>query len=82
MDEMTQHNAALVEETNASIERTEEQASELDRIVEVFTIASPEARAAATASRGIKGLQERVKTAAKSYLTRGNTAVDEEWAEF
>jgi methyl-accepting chemotaxis protein len=36
MDEMTQHNAALVEETNASIERTEEQAVELDRIVEIF----------------------------------------------
>jgi methyl-accepting chemotaxis protein len=36
MDEMTQHNAALVEETNASIERTEEQAMELDRIVDVF----------------------------------------------
>jgi methyl-accepting chemotaxis protein len=36
MDEMTQHNAALVEETNASIERTEEQAVELDRIVDVF----------------------------------------------
>jgi methyl-accepting chemotaxis protein len=36
MDEMTQHNAALVEETNASIERTEAQAVELDRIVEIF----------------------------------------------
>ncbi len=81
MDEMTQHNAALVEETNASIERTEEQASELDRIVEVFTItATRDARA--SASRGIKGLQERVTTAARSYLSRGNAAVDEEWAEF
>ena len=38
MDEMTQHNAALVEETNAAIEQTENQASELDRIVEVFTL--------------------------------------------
>ena len=38
MDEMTQHNAALVEETNAAIEQTESQASELDRIVEVFTL--------------------------------------------
>jgi len=38
MDEMTQHNAALVEETNAAIEQTEAQASELDRIVEVFTL--------------------------------------------
>jgi methyl-accepting chemotaxis protein len=35
---MTQHNAALVEETNAAIEQTEAQASELDRIVDVFTI--------------------------------------------
>ncbi len=32
--------------------------------------------------RGIKGLQERVKTAAKSYLSHGNAAVDKDWAEF
>ncbi|MDB5536149.1 MAG: chemotaxis protein, partial [Devosia sp.] len=38
MDEMTQHNAALVEETNAAIEQTEAQASELDRIVDVFML--------------------------------------------
>jgi methyl-accepting chemotaxis protein len=38
MDEMTQHNAALVEQTNAAIEQTEAQASELDRIVEVFVL--------------------------------------------
>jgi len=38
IDEMTQHNAALVEETNAAIEQTEAQATELDRIVEVFTV--------------------------------------------
>jgi methyl-accepting chemotaxis protein len=44
LDEMTQHNAALVEETNAAIEQTEAQASELDRIVEVFTVADVEPR--------------------------------------
>jgi methyl-accepting chemotaxis protein len=38
LDEMTQHNAALVEETNAAIEQTEAQATELDRIVDVFSI--------------------------------------------
>ena len=38
LDEMTQHNAALVEETNAAIEQTEAQAGELDRIVEVFRV--------------------------------------------
>ena len=45
MDEMTQHNAALVEQTNAAIEQTKPQAVELDRIVDVFSVRSsaPEA---------------------------------------
>jgi methyl-accepting chemotaxis protein len=38
MDEMTQHNAALVEETNAAIEQTDGQVGQLDRIVDVFQI--------------------------------------------
>jgi methyl-accepting chemotaxis protein len=38
LDEMTQHNAALVEETNAAIEQTEAQAAELDGIVATFRI--------------------------------------------
>jgi methyl-accepting chemotaxis protein len=47
LDESTQHNAALVEETNAAIEQTEAQASELDRIVDVFTVEEEPARRAA-----------------------------------
>ena len=43
LDEMTQHNAALVEETNAAIEQTEAQAQTLDRIVDVFVL-DPTAR--------------------------------------
>lgn len=39
LDEMTQHNASLVEETNAAIAQTDSQAGELDRIVDQFTIA-------------------------------------------
>ncbi len=42
MDEMTQHNVALVEETNAAIEQTEAQVTALDEIVASFTL-SPEA---------------------------------------
>jgi len=38
MDEMTQHNAALVEETNAAIEQTENQAGDLDHLIAVFKI--------------------------------------------
>ena len=48
LDEMTQHNAALVEETNAAIEQTEAQAGELDRVVDVFHVAgTAESRRAA-----------------------------------
>jgi methyl-accepting chemotaxis protein len=43
MDEMTQQNASLVEETNAAIEQTEGRASELDQIVETFVTESVEA---------------------------------------
>jgi methyl-accepting chemotaxis protein len=85
MDEMTQHNAALVEETNAAIEQTEAQAVELDRIVEVFTVDTGRAAPQLIVpdrKTGIRGMQEKLKTAAKSYLSRGNAAVDKDWAEF
>ena len=36
LEEMTQHNAALVEETNAAIEQTEAQANDLDGLVGRF----------------------------------------------
>jgi methyl-accepting chemotaxis protein len=89
MDEMTQHNAALVEETNAAIEQTEAQAVELDRIVDVFALTEGDHRtmvpaepAAPPRKVGIKAMQEKVKQAAKTYLSRGNTALQEDWSEF
>ena len=87
MDEMTQHNAALVEEINASIEQTETQANELDRIVDVFTLTGKPKSSAAAATpagkpQGIRALQAKVKTAAQSYLSSGNAAIDKDWSEF
>jgi hypothetical protein len=85
MDEMTQHNAALVEETNAAIEQTEAQAVELDKIVEVFTvegISTAPRIVAPERKSGIRAMQDKLKTAAKSYLSRGSAAVDKDWAEF
>ena len=38
VDEMTQHNAALVQQTNVTIEQTEGQANELDRLVDIFVV--------------------------------------------
>lgn len=39
IDEIGQHNAALVEETNAALEQMEAQASDLDAVVASFTVA-------------------------------------------
>ena len=82
LDEMTQHNAALVEETNAAIEQTEAQAAELDKIVDIFTITDPSERAPKVMPKDIRGTKDRVKHAAKSYLSEGNAAVDKDWEEF
>ena len=84
LDEMTQHNAALVEQTNAAIEQSEAQATELDRIVDIFSLDGTAAMAAPEtgAQGGIKGLQDRISRAAKSYLSHGSAAVDEDWTEF
>jgi len=84
MDEMTQHNAALVEETNAAIEQTEAQASELDRVVDIFTLAddAPVARGRATAPTPIRKAVDKVRSAASSYLSQGNAAISKDWSEF
>ncbi len=88
LDEMTQHNAALVEETNAAIEQTEAQASELDRVVDIFTLADtrhasqPSRSAPMAKPTSAKALQERVKSAARSYLSQGNAALKDDWSEF
>jgi len=93
MDEMTQHNAALVEEMNASIEQTEAQATQLDTIVDIFAIEqrkpapAPAREAPAKGpvkaiAQGARGLQAKLQTAAKSYLSKGNAAVDTDWSEF
>ena len=77
LDEMTQHNAALVEETNAAIEQTEAQASELDRVVDIFSLGEPPAAPVRAAPR-----QESAKAAARVYLTQGNAAIAQDWSEF
>jgi len=82
MDEMTQHNAALVEQTNAAIEQTEAQANELDRIVEVFRISGQRPVAAPPERAGARGLQDRLAAVSANLGTRGNTALAPDWNEF
>ncbi|WP_152658846.1 methyl-accepting chemotaxis protein [Devosia chinhatensis] len=85
MDEMTQHNAALVEETNAAIEQTESQARTLDATVEVFVIDARPAgmsKAAPRAEPERPSFAAKAKAAAKTFLSRGNTALAQDWSEF
>ncbi|MFD1254049.1 Biofilm dispersion protein BdlA [Devosia equisanguinis] len=87
MDEMTQQNAALVEETNAAIEQTESQATELDQVIEVFTVEdeSPQwqaPRAKATPPRKPVPATPRTAPVAKAWLSEGNAAVAVDWNEF
>ena len=81
LDEMTQHNAALVEETNAAIEQTEAQATELDKVVEVFRADSEPERADRSRPATPAAPAARAPKAARStYLSEGNAALD--WTEF
>jgi methyl-accepting chemotaxis protein len=84
MDEMTQHNAALVEETNAAIEQTEAQAVELDQVVDIFHIEGQRATAPVSNKRSelptARPARPKIASAARTYLTAGNTALD--WEEF
>jgi methyl-accepting chemotaxis protein len=86
MDEMTQHNAALVEETNAAIEQTEAQANELDRIVEVFVLDDSKSGSTVTKMKQPAAAKPAASAqtggAKKAYLSQGNAAVDSEWDEF
>jgi methyl-accepting chemotaxis protein len=87
MDEMTQHNAALVEETNAAIEQTEAQAVELDRIVSVFVVdgqshGEREAPPPIAKPRGFKAVAAKVRSAASAYLGGNKVAVGQDWSEF
>ena len=72
IDEMTQHNAALVEQINASIEQTEGQAVELDSVVDRFTIETPPQSRATTSPAA----------AAQRYRSRGTAARSADWNEF
>lgn len=74
MDEMTQQNAALVEEASAAGEAMAEQAARLMEEVSFFTISQNEQRMAAPSSRG---------SASASRRSRGGMASqDDEWEDF
>lgn len=82
MDEMTQHNAALVEQINASIEQTEMQAGELDRIVDVFQDTEETGRTSVTREAPTARVPLPQRRVAGISQRSGNAALKQEWNEF
>ena len=84
LDEMTQHNAALVEEINASLEQTETQASQLDMVVDVFTLngRAPVAAMPAASGSALRSAASKMRETARSYLTQGNAALSKDLSDF
>jgi methyl-accepting chemotaxis protein len=82
MDEMTQHNAALVEETNAAIEQTEAQAGQLDAIVASFTISGRPGATAARSQAPAPAPQRSRPSQRPQTASHGNTALQQDWSEF
>ena len=87
MDEMTQHNAAMVEEMNAALEQTESQATDLDKIVDVFTLADDRGQgrrrgaSPTSAPPEVLAAGGNAKPAARSsYPARGNAALKQDWS--
>jgi methyl-accepting chemotaxis protein len=80
MDEMTQHNAALVEEINAAIEQTEAQATALDEVVAVFN--TGDERAARPKPVAAVSRPAAAKAGGQAYLSQGNAAISTDWNEF
>ncbi len=91
MDEITQHNAALVEQTNAAIEQTEVQANDLDEIIAVFRtgveVAAPVLREKAVPVKAPASVSPAPRIAAQRPAAMapriaGNTALADDWDEF
>ena len=77
MEEMTQHNAALVEEINAALEQTEGQASELDRIVEIFVVGDPPlARPSTRSSEERTPASQKIAKPVWDWLGQANVVLD------
>jgi methyl-accepting chemotaxis protein len=84
MDEVTQQNAALVEEASAASQAMQEQAARLADMVGVFTLAVGAAQATKTAPRARPAPAGRAPAAAKPQARKPVAAAnaEAEWEEF
>jgi len=81
MDEVTQQNAALVEEAAAAAESLQEQAQSLVRSVAVFRLAEGE-RGLRAVRREPTAPTERPRRDGRTAAPRLPSSLDDEWHEF
>ena len=83
---MTQHNAALVEQTNAAIEQTEAEANRLDTIVEIFkvdgVVNAKRTVQIAPSAAPVEPPERPVQRSRAVYLSQGSAALEADWNEF
>ena len=83
MDEVTQQNAALVEEAAAAAESLEEQANNLAEAVSVFKVGgAQDVRNSNAKSGALLNSNERPRLVQKKAALLPPTSLDDEWEEF
>jgi len=85
MDQVTQQNAAMVEETNAASATLASEAVRLRDLIANFKLAGEHHHGASDAEalrRTASAMRSAPKAAAPVYRSRGNAAVQQEWSEF
>ena len=81
MDEMTQHNAALVEQTNVAIAQTETQARKLDSVIDTFRVGEAQPVSTASAAPPV-GSRPRRSPSAIIYAVDRTAAVTKDRSAF
>jgi methyl-accepting chemotaxis protein len=85
MDQTTQQNAAMVEETNAASNALADEAANLRQLIAQFNLGGPSAQSAALgqmASRMAAPARTSAPRPAPKQALSGNAAVAQEWSEF
>ena len=87
IDQFTQQNAAMVEESTAASHGLAQEAQSLAELLAQFklggTISQATSRPAPVAAGDARATQDKVAKAIKSFPTRGNAAVKaDDWEEF
>ncbi|MEO0576787.1 MAG: nitrate- and nitrite sensing domain-containing protein [Pseudomonadota bacterium] len=82
MDDLTQQNAALVEQAAAASQSLGEQATGLNRLMEFFSVRGGMQQTPVAAAVTEMPAQPQLATTQLASMSAGNTAIESDWSEF